>query len=222
MAVEVALEVEVREKVALRDGEELLERSIRLDVVLVLEVVLLHVVVDTLRHLGTAHERTLGLDEEGAELIGHLDGALEDGGRTGLCIRALLRLNTALALAGVLDLAVDTAIEALDLAEERRGHLAERREARRENLEVLVERRGGAGCDGTCRLLNRRGRDDDGCGSNGSCRRSLGLLGLGLSGCCCGNGRDNCRNCNCYGLGLLGYLLDGGGGLGGGAHYTGG
>ena len=141
MAVEVLLEVEVRELVALRDGEELLERRIRGDRVLRLEVLLLDVVVHELRDLRAGEERAVGLREELAELIRHLDGALEDRGNTGLGISTLLDLDAALALAGILDLAVDTAVEALDLAEERRRRLAERREGRREDLEVLLERR---------------------------------------------------------------------------------
>ena len=49
VGVEVALEVEVREVVRIREAEQLLERGIRLDVVLVLQVLLLHVVVDLTR-----------------------------------------------------------------------------------------------------------------------------------------------------------------------------
>ena len=51
VGVEVALEVEVREVVRIREAEQLLERGIRLDVVLVLQVLLLHVVVDLTRHV---------------------------------------------------------------------------------------------------------------------------------------------------------------------------
>ena len=51
VGVEVALEVEVREVVRIREAEQLLERGIRLDVVLVLQVLLLHVVVDLAGHV---------------------------------------------------------------------------------------------------------------------------------------------------------------------------
>ena len=51
VGVEVALEVKVREVVRIREAEQLLERGIRLDVVLVLQVLLLHVVVDLTRHV---------------------------------------------------------------------------------------------------------------------------------------------------------------------------
>ena len=221
MAVEVLLEVEVRELVALRDGEELLERRIGGDRVLRLEVLLLHVVVDKLRDLRAGEKRAIGLREELAELIRHLDGALEDGGDTGLGIRALLNLDAALALARILDLAVDAAIEALDLAEERRRRLAERREGRRENLEVLLERREGRRDNGSRRLLYRRGGDND---RRSDWRGSGGLRGLrslrGLLGDRRNNGGDNGGGGSSL---LLSDLLWGsGGGLGGGGtHYTG-
>ena len=117
MAVEVAREVEIRERLTLADEEKLLERGIRLDVVLVLEVVLLDVVVDRLRDLRAREERVLGLAEEREELLRDLRGALEDAERTRLGIRALLNLRAALALARILDLAVDTLVELLHLRE---------------------------------------------------------------------------------------------------------
>ena len=78
MLVEVTLQVEVRQLLALRDAEELLERGIRLDVVLVLEVLLLDVVVDRLRDLRAAHQGALALAEEVAELLRDLRRALKD------------------------------------------------------------------------------------------------------------------------------------------------
>ena len=218
VAVEVLLEVEVRELVALRDGEELLERRIGGDRVLRLEVLLLHVVVDKLRDLRAGEKRAIGLREELAELVRHLDRALEDGRDTGLRLSTLLNLDAALALAGILDLAVDAAVKALDLAEKRRRRLAERRERRRENLEVLLKRREGRGNDGgASRLLDRRGGDDDRRGSDrgGSLRGLGGLRGLRL------NDRGGRRN-DGDGLLLSNNLGGLGGGLGGSrAHYTG-
>jgi len=52
VAVEVALEVEVGEHIALRHTEKRLELGIRLDGVLLLEVLLLHVGRDGLRDVG--------------------------------------------------------------------------------------------------------------------------------------------------------------------------
>jgi len=78
VAVEVALEVEVGELLRLRHLEELAERAIRSDIMLVLEVLLLDVVVDLLRDVGAADQGALGVTEEDAELIGDLGGDLED------------------------------------------------------------------------------------------------------------------------------------------------
>ena len=78
MAVEVTLEVEVGELLRLRHLEELAEGTIRRDVMLVLEVLLLDVVVDLLGYVGAADQGALGVTEEHAELIGDLGGDLED------------------------------------------------------------------------------------------------------------------------------------------------
>ena len=215
VAVEVLLEVEVRELVALRDGEELLERRVGGNRVLRLEVLLLHVVVDKLRDLRAGEKCAIGLREELAELIRHLDGALEDRGDTGLRLSALLNLHAALALAGILDLAVHAAVEALDLAEERRRRLAERRERGREDLEVLLERREGRYNLGGLRLLYRGGRDDDRRRRGGL----LGLRGLRLRGGRGGSGSSRHDGDNRL---LLSNNLGGlRGGLGSGTHYTG-
>jgi len=220
VAVEVALEVEVRQLVAIRDGQELLERRIRLDVVLVLELVLLHVVVDTLRDLRAAHQSALGLHEEGTELIRDLNGALEDGGRARLGIRTLLGLNPATALASILNLAVDTLVQALHLTHQVRRRLTERREERHHALEVLIERGCGASGDSSD-LLNRCGGHDHGCcdsgGLCGDCLLGSGLCGR--NGCGGNGGSRNGGSRNGGGL-LLSDLLSGRGGLGGGIHYT--
>jgi len=212
VAVEVLLEVEVREGLAISDREELLERRIGRDRVLVLEVLLLDVHVDRLRDLRARHERALGLREEGAELVRHLDGALEDRGNAGLGLLALNGRRAALALAGILDLAVDTLVELLDLREHGRDRLLERREVARHRLEVLVERRRGRHRRGGNDLNGRRGDND---------RRSGRLRRLGRRRLLDRGGRsrrDRGRN-----LLLLrsNYLLRDG--LGGrGTHYTGG
>ena len=220
VAVEVLLEVEVREGLTLTDGEELLERGIGLDVVLVLEALLLHVAVDRLRDLRARHERRNGLAKEEAELIRDLRGALEDGGDTGLDLLTLDGRRAALALAGILDLAVDTLVELLDLGEHRRDRLLKRVEVERHRLEVLIERRRGASGRGDRRRLNGRRGDDNGRGRRGGGRRLLGgLLGrLSDRRRRGNNGRRNGGN-----LLLRNDLLGRGGGLGGGGrHYTGG
>lgn len=216
VAVEVLLEVEVREGLTLANREELLERGIGLDVVLVLEALLLHVAVDRLRDLRARHERRNGLAKEEAELIRNLRGALEDRGDTGLDLLTLRRRRTALALAGILNLAVDTLVELLDLGEHRRDRLLERVEVERHRLEVLIERRRGAGRGRNRRRLNRR-RGNNNRGRRGNRRLLGGLLGD------LDDRRHNRRGNGDGGGGLLlsNNLLGNGLG-GGGGHYTGG
>ena len=239
MAVQVALEVEVRQGLALADEEQLLERRIRLDVVLVLQGLLLHVVVHTLRHLRAAHQSALGLHEEGAELIRHLDGALEDGRRTLGRIRALLHLRAALALAGILDLAVYALVELLHLAEQEGHRLAESGELGGNRLQVLIQSGRGAGDHGTSGLLHRGGGHHHrrrrsgggrGRGGLGGLRRLRGLRGLGHGRS--GHGRSSHRGGHGHGLrrssllrdGLRGsrthYTRDGGSLRGHFTHYT--
>jgi len=152
--VEVALEVEVRQLLALRDAEELLERGIRLDVVLVLQVLLLDVVVHRLRDLRAAHQGALALAEEVAQLLGNLRRALEDGRGTLDLNTVLVRLDAALALARILNLAVHALLQTLNLAEERGHRLAHRGEVARDGLDVLLER--GGRRRGSRRLSGRR------------------------------------------------------------------
>ena len=115
--VEVALEVEVREALRVSNAKELLERGIRLDVVLVLEALLLDVGGDRLGHIGAAHLAALGLAEEDAEVIAELGGNLEDAeaGRLRNTVLIELRGGAALALAGILDLTGYTLLELLEL-----------------------------------------------------------------------------------------------------------
>ena len=161
MGVEVALEVEVREVVRIREAEQLLERGIRLDVVLVLQVLLLHVVVDLARHVGAGDQRALRLAEEDAELISHLRGDLEDGRTARLGALLALRLDAAATLAGILDLAVDALLQLLDLRDHRGDNLAETREATQNDLEVVIQARG-----------RRLGGDLSGSRNRGGDRRS--------------------------------------------------
>ena len=171
--VEVALEVEVRELLALRDAEELLERGIRLDVVLVLEAVVLHVDVHRLRNLRARHQGAVALAEEVAELIRDLRGALEDRGGTLYLDAVLVDLNAALALASILDLAVDTLLELLHLRDHGRGGLTERGEVGHHGLEVLIKGRGRGN-----RASSLGGRRRDRRNDNRRSDRRLGLHGL--------------------------------------------
>jgi len=125
--VEVALEVEVGEALSVGNAEELLERSIRLDVVLVLEALLLDVGRHRLGDVGAAHLTALGLAKEDAEVITELRGDLEDAeaGRLRNAILIELRGRAALALASILDLTGHTLLELLELGVKGGDGLAE-------------------------------------------------------------------------------------------------
>ncbi len=219
VAVEVALEVEVGEGFTFTDGEELLERGIRLDVVLVLEALFLDVVIHGLGDFRAAHEGAVGLAEELAEFIRDLGGALEDGRSARLGIRTFF-LGTTLALASVADFTVDTLFELLDLREHSGDRFTERGEVASDSLDVFIKSRGGASRGGGCSGFDR-GRGDDNRG--GDCRGSGSGCGLLADRLLCRGGfgnRGRGGDFNGGGSFLLGDLL--GGGLGGGAHYTGG
>ena len=179
MTVEVTLEVEVGQLLRLRHLQELAERAIRRDVVLVLQVLLLDVVVDLLCDVGAADQGALGVTEEHAELVRHLRGDLEDARATRLGTLLTLGTDATLTLAGILDLAVDTLVQTLDLRDHQAHRLAERREGREDALEVLIERRRRGLSDGR----GRRNRCSDNRGHNrrGSLlRRRLAARLLGL------------------------------------------
>ena len=194
--VQVLLEVEVRERLALRDAEELLEGGIRLDVVLVLQALLLDVRRDGLRDVGAAHLAALRLGEEGAEVIAERRRHLEDGQARRLGDTVLIQLGrAALALAGILDLAANTLLELLELREEATKRLAHRRDARNHRLDLLANR--------LHRYLRDRRRDRrSGGGNNRRDRRNRGrsrrlrLYSLGLRNLLLNRGRGRRRNRN--------------------------
>jgi hypothetical protein len=207
VSVEVALEVEVGEVIRVREAEELLEGSIRLDVVLVLEGVLLDILVDLTSHIGARDKGSLGLAEERAELISDLGGDLEDG-RTTLGTLFTLSLYATTALAGILDLTVDTLLELLDLSDHSGNSLTESGEATENSLHVLIKS-GGRSLRGSSRGI-RGGRSSDNRGYRSRGRGSRYLLSgfLGLRGSRGGyNGGDRGRGCNRGILGFLGYTL---------------
>ena len=212
VAVQVALEVEVSQGLAVANGQELLQGGIGLDVVLVLQALLLHVVVHGLGHLRAGHQSTVGLAQELAQLVSHLGGALKDAGGTRLGVRALLDLHAALALASILQLAVDTLLQLLHLVEHGRHSLLQGVQVTGHGLDVLIQ--SGGGHHG-----GSHGGHLHGGGAHNSRGDSLGLGGLLW-------GHLN-RGSNSHGGGgslLLGDLLGCGGSLGGGsgAHlYTG-
>ena len=101
VAAEELLEVQDRERVTLVERQELAERGIGLDRLLVHEVVGARIRHDALRDRRAADLRVLRLAEERRELIADLDGLREDAG---LRLRTLNGLRLALAAAvGLLD-----------------------------------------------------------------------------------------------------------------------
>jgi len=208
VGVEVLLEVEVRQLLLSLHGQERAELGIRVDVVLVLQVVLLHVRRHELRDVGAALLAASGAAEEGAQLGGDVRGDLEDRhtGRLGL-----LTLHGGLALAALVGQLLQLGrllLEALGLRHQLRHHVTQGEQAGRHGLDLRVEAHllgdlgGGSG-------LNRRSHRGSHGGSGGS-----GLLGLGGGG----GGSHGGGN---YGLlSLLGNLL--GGGLGAAHYITGG
>ena len=149
---------------------------------LVLQVLLLHVVVDLARHVGAGDQRALRLAEEDAELIRDLCGDLEDGRTARLGALLTLRLDAAATLARILDLAVDALLQLLDLRDHRGDNLAETREATQNDLEVVIQARGRR-LGGDLRRGSRRNnrRDNSRRGSRNRRRSSRLLRNLLLS-----------------------------------------
>jgi hypothetical protein len=227
VGVEVALEVEVGEVVSISKTEELLEGSIRLDVMLVLEGVLLDILINLTSHIGAADESALGLTEERAELVSNLGGDFKDRRTTLDNLLAFLG-NAAAALASILDFTVDTLLELLDLSDHGGNSLTEGGEATENSLHVLIESggrslRGGSGgssircCRGNRGGSGNRGRDYSGSDLLG------GFLGLSDDRNHRGNnsGGGNGGRSGSGIIGLLGYTLLGRNrGARGGIHHT--
>jgi len=225
VAVEVALEVEVSQRLTFRDGEELAQRSIRLDVVLVLELVGLYILVDGLGDLRAAHESSGRATEESEELGGDLSRALEDGRSTLDLYTILINLHAAAALASILHLAVNTLLQLLDLGEESGGSLTERVQVARNSLEVVIES-GDRGYSDRRRLYRGRGYYYRGrysyrlSNSDGLRGSSLGgALGLGRGSYSGGHGGRGGYNRGGISRGAL--LRDTLRGRSGSRHYTG-
>jgi hypothetical protein len=118
VGLEVALEVEDLELILLSDGEELAERSIGLDHLLLHEALLLGIGAHGSGDLAAAHESALGLAEEHAESIADVAGLGEDAVLLGLLSATLHSLAVAAALAGLLELTGDALLELLHLRED--------------------------------------------------------------------------------------------------------
>jgi len=224
--VQVLLQVEVRELVLLLEVQQLQQRGVTVDVVLVLQVLLLHVRRDELRHVGAGLLGAGGATHEGAQGRGDVGGDLEDGDARRLALLALYHLAAAALVGHLLQLG-RLLLHALGLADELRHRLAHRQQARRQRLGLRLEAyllryygrhltRG--------RGSHHRGRGSRHGGSHGrrSHRGRSLLRGLrGLGGLSHGGSHHSYRGN--YGLfGLLRHYTLYGGLRGGGsrAHYT--
>jgi len=214
--VEVLLEVEVGELVGGGNAEELHERSISLDVVLVTETLLLDVGTNELSDFRARGSGVLALAEEETEFIGDRLGDLERNNCRS-AIGVFLTGNLALLL-GILDFLGDTLFKALKVGKDtlESGDLGFN--SGLESLELFVP--GDFSNSGF--FGNRLGGDDR--GNNGL---GFGLLGFSLLDFL-GDFLD--RGSGDLGVGLgnsllvsdsggLGRSSGGGGGLG---HFTGG
>jgi hypothetical protein len=220
--VEVALEVEVGQRLALRGSEELLEGHVRLDVVLVLEALLLDVGRHRLGDVGAGHLRALGLGEERAEVIRETSGDLEDGeaGRLGHTILIKSRRGAALALAGILDLTSHALLELLELAVEARDGLAHGGEGRDHGADLITHRLGRGLSSGIRGGRHNRCSDDSG-HNRGDLSGLRGLLGHLLDLGHRGRGGNNNRGRHDGLISLLGDALGGRlGSRGRGIHCT--
>lgn len=217
VAVQVLLEVQDRDLVVLRHRQQLAQSRIGLDLLLIHQVVGVGVGHDRLGHLRAADLRTLGLAQEGAQLVRDLHGLGEDAG---LGLTGLGAVGLALAAAlGLLDHARGLLLDGL----QGRGS---RGEGRLQAAQLLVELSdGGSQRSADILLSSRHGRSrGSGHGRGGGHRgrrgdlrlRGLGRLGLHLlrGG---GGGRGGRNGGDGGSLGLAGLLA---GRLRGGAHLV--
>ena len=99
VAVQVTLQVEVRKHIALSHAQQTLQLAVRLDGVLLLQVLLLHVGGDGLRDIGAALLGAIAYTQERAQVVRQSRGNLEDRRLPGL---RLLTLHGLLGLAAAL------------------------------------------------------------------------------------------------------------------------
>jgi hypothetical protein len=157
--VQVALEIEVGQLVLRLQVQQLAQLGVRGDIMLVLQVVLLHVGRDGLRHVGAALQAARGAAQERAQLVGQRRGHQEDARLRRLALRTLRGgLLAATALVRHLLQLGRTLLQLLGLRHQRVHLLTHRQQRRRHRLHLLLQtsllhRRRGLG-----RRSNHRGR----------------------------------------------------------------
>ena len=212
MGVQVALEVEVGQNLTILHAQKGRQLGIRLDRVLLLQVLLLHVGRDGLRDVGARLEGATGATKEGAERIGKRCGELEDrrlAGHNGLTLHRLL--HAAATLVSLLLKATHALLDTLELSNKGADRLTDRVGLGEHGLHIILNRGKSLSSSlhgrGSHRARSNRGGYNGGCDSRSSSRGSS-LLGLLLgNGCGDHNGRNNygCRNLR--GSSLLGNSL---------------
>jgi hypothetical protein len=190
VGLEEALEIEdLQLRVLLGNLEELAEVGIGVDDLLVHEALGLGVGADGGGHLAAAHESTLGLTEEDAELLANLDGLLEDALTLGLAI--IGNLGALALLTGLLELTGNTLLQLLHVGEDGGEGLAEGAHLGDEGVELghdvdLLGNLGNGGSGDGGRGSNRGGSNGGGDGGRGSSNRGSdggrGSNGLLLGG----------------------------------------
>jgi len=127
VTLEVALEEEDGHLLTSAHLEKAAKRGIRVDVLLVVERVLLHVVHDATGDIGAAELRALSLAKEYAEVVRDLLGLRENGGLLGHGVASLIHLGGASAAAAtsLLELARKALLRLLHVSEHRAERLAE-------------------------------------------------------------------------------------------------
>jgi hypothetical protein len=214
--LEVALEVEDSHLLTIADLEKAAKRGIRVDVLLVVERVLLHVVHDATGHIGAAELRALGLAKEYAEVVRDLLGLRENGGLLGEGVARLVKLGRprAATATSLLELTRKALLGLLHVGEHGAERLAEVINLRDvggelgNEVHLLLSNRGGG---------NRGGNDS----RNRGGRRSSAGSRLAASGGRRGAGGSSRGGGGNYRLGSLRGLLSGGSLLLGriGAHF---
>ena len=185
VTLQVALEVQDRHLLRLRALEELAEGGIRVDVLLVVELVRLDVVHDATSDIRAAHLSALRLAEEDTELVRDLLRLGEDRLLLGERVARLIQLRDLRAAAAtrLLDLARQALLQLLHISQNHAERVAEVVDLRHLSVELSDEvdlldrlrgnRRGGG--------YNGRRARRNGDGRSGSLRR-LALRGRGGGG----------------------------------------
>jgi len=127
VVLQEALEVQNGNLFPLLNIQKLTQGSIRIDVLLVVQAVLLHVVHDATGHVRAAHLCALGLAKKHAQIVRDLLGLREHGGLLGYRVARLIhcRSPSAAAAAGTLELTGKTLLHLLQVAQHHAKLVAE-------------------------------------------------------------------------------------------------